>query len=1003
MADGLECDIPGLDTHWDKNWHIIALFAVIGASAVGVFLPIILQTIRGINQLALPSFPIQLGQFFGAGIIIATAFLHLFPAATDALSNPCLGEFADRYSAWAWLIAMTAVFSIHTIEWWLVEAWIGRTNQDCGYHCTTQRNLPLISGIDHGDSGDERADDDDDNMLFPAYPRAFNGSRMILPPPAMSPPVNPFVFGTSTVSQSTQSNRGKVPSTFALSKYGNYAALMQSRQHLAMVQNERMSRYLYSDPQFPMYAPSSIWPMPPVPPIPGMRDSYGLPVRGSVQAKSTPELMRKHQKSLRLTNGTSTMSSSAKAAAGYQSNGVSLRTDSFSNTGRKSRRQSKKSHRSAAEDINWKQRCVSATRLPPTTLEAGLSESLLEPLPPIPDDAGKMHTLPPVQLRAIRNEQTMRAKGVADWRSSGRSSVSPQSLGRSNHTDSFLSSRPISAALVAPGKGSSKRLSLQAFAARGAANRSSGERSNTTSPSARLDTVHETDDSWTTSQQQRNQHRQSSSVSEDGSAALVFASATSAMPPPLSGSKPPSRQATFHSSKSPKRVSIPTPPVLRAAPSSCAFRSISAASSSDAYANRQPNELGGYRADNGEHDDKFVLNFSKQHADMESASKGIAVAEGDDDSTAIHSKSTSIAQLSMPVEVKRRALATHVLEVGIALYSVLIGLALAISDSGFIALFIAICFHQFFEGLALGTSLAELYWIKAQIAAHHQISDELAADIGLESTASAFDSGNTGQNRSEASPSTPTHDEKHRSVHHAIQVDGGGELTTRDVDQGNGIASERNSNPATSAPSDAVCSDDFERLSPGQHNRQSKSRRTLASMATSFTPEPWLVNPHIEKALGTENAQSLGQRGPSTTQPPDVAAAAVAAAAKLTSESNVRPLPKYLQPRNKPERLPGWWKAWLSALVFCATTPTGIIIGLALHNIYEPHSRYALLLNGVLQSICTGILVYAGLVTLMIGGFNSAQVKQMPRLYQALLFFAVYAGAAVMAGLKIWK
>ncbi|KAJ2076544.1 low-affinity Zn(2+) transporter zrt2 [Coemansia sp. RSA 988] len=1001
MADGSECDILGVDAHWDKNWHIIALFTVIGASAAGVFLPIVLQTIRGINQLALPSFPIQLGQFFGAGVIIATAFLHLFPAATDALSNPCLGEFADRYSAWAWLIAMTAIFTIHSIEWWLVEAWIGRTSQDRGHHCTNQRNLPLISGIDHGDSSDERADDDEeDNMLFPAFPRAFNDPRMVLPPPVMSPPVNPFVFGTSTMSRSTQSNCRRIPSTFALSKYGNYAALMQSRQHLAMVQNERMSRYLYSDPQFPMCAPSSIWPMPPVPPIPGMRGSYGQPVRGSVHAKSTPELMRKHQKSLRLTNGTSTMSSSAKAAAGYQSNGVSLRTDSFSNTGKNSRRQSKKHHRSAAEDINWKQRCVSATRLPPTTLEAGLSDSLLEPLPPIPADASNVHTSPSAQLRAMQNEQTMRAMGIADWRSSGRSSVSPQSLGRSNHTDSFLSSRPISAALVAPGKGSSKRLSLQAFAARGAANLSSDGRSNTTSPSARLDTVHETDDSWTTSQQQ---HRQSSSVSEDGSGVLIFASATSAMPPPPHNSKDPSRQSTFHSTKSPKRVSIPTPPVLRAAPSSCAFRSINAASSSNAYASRFPEDLNDHRTDKDNHDGEAALHFSKQRANMENTNEGIVVVEGDADSTAIHSKPMSVTQLSMPVEVKRRALATHVLEVGIALYSVLIGLALAISDSGFIALFVAICFHQFFEGLALGTSLAELYWIKAQIAAHHQITDELAADIGLEYTASAFGNRNAGPNRSDASPSSPAQDEKHRSAHHSIQIDGT-ELSPHDVHQSNGVASERNSNPATSAPSDAICSENFERLSPGHHNRQSKSRRTLASMATSFTPEPWLVNPHIEKTLGTENAQSLAQRGPSTTQPPDVAAAAAAAAAaKLNSESNIQPLPKYLLPRNKPERLPGWWKAWLSALAFCATTPTGIIIGLALHNIYEPHSRYALLLNGVLQSICTGILVYAGLVTLMIGGFNSAQVKLLPRSFQVLLFFAVYAGAAVMAGLKIWK
>ncbi|KAI8322376.1 Zinc/iron permease [Martensiomyces pterosporus] len=202
-------------------------------------------------------------------------------------------------------------------------------------------------------------------------------------------------------------------------------------------------------------------------------------------------------------------------------------------------------------------------------------------------------------------------------------------------------------------------------------------------------------------------------------------------------------------------------------------------------------------------------------------------SNNEEDSTAIHSKCSSLTKITYPVEVKRRALATYILELGIALYSVLIGLALAVSDRGFTALLIAVCFHQLFEGLALGTSLAELYWIKAQIAAHGRAA--LYAE-GLE-------------------------------------------------------------------------------------------------------------------------------------EPP----------------------------------------AWISALAFTFTTPIGIIIGLALRHVYEPNSRYALLFNGVLQSICTGILIYAGLVTLMIGGFNSYQFKQLPRVFQAVLFFAVYAGAAAMASLKIWK
>ncbi|KAJ2438948.1 hypothetical protein GGF42_008124, partial [Coemansia sp. RSA 2424] len=63
------CDIAGIGADWDNDWHIAALFIIIGTSAIGVFLPIISQTTRGLGSsgLGMPVFAIQLGQFFGAG------------------------------------------------------------------------------------------------------------------------------------------------------------------------------------------------------------------------------------------------------------------------------------------------------------------------------------------------------------------------------------------------------------------------------------------------------------------------------------------------------------------------------------------------------------------------------------------------------------------------------------------------------------------------------------------------------------------------------------------------------------------------------------------------------------------------------------------------------------------------------------------------------------------------------------------------------------------------
>jgi zinc transporter 1/2/3 len=56
-----------------------------------------------------------------------------------------------------------------------------------------------------------------------------------------------------------------------------------------------------------------------------------------------------------------------------------------------------------------------------------------------------------------------------------------------------------------------------------------------------------------------------------------------------------------------------------------------------------------------------------------------------------------------------RKISTYFLEFGVALHSVLIGVALGTTDSSsFVALFIALCFHQFFEGIVLGAQIERL-------------------------------------------------------------------------------------------------------------------------------------------------------------------------------------------------------------------------------------------------------------------------------------------------------
>lgn len=65
--------------------------------------------------------------------------------------------------------------------------------------------------------------------------------------------------------------------------------------------------------------------------------------------------------------------------------------------------------------------------------------------------------------------------------------------------------------------------------------------------------------------------------------------------------------------------------------------------------------------------------------------------------------------ISLLDDGRSRSIITYLLELGVVIHSVLIGITLGTEEaSTFTALFIALCFHQFFEAVALGAQLAKL-------------------------------------------------------------------------------------------------------------------------------------------------------------------------------------------------------------------------------------------------------------------------------------------------------
>ena len=81
-----------------------------------------------------------------------------------------------------------------------------------------------------------------------------------------------------------------------------------------------------------------------------------------------------------------------------------------------------------------------------------------------------------------------------------------------------------------------------------------------------------------------------------------------------------------------------------------------------------------------------------------------------EDNGCSHAHGLAILECGPGVSTK---VSTYMLELGIALHSIFIGIALGVlAGSEFLAMTIAICFHQFFEGVALGSRIADLTFKK---------------------------------------------------------------------------------------------------------------------------------------------------------------------------------------------------------------------------------------------------------------------------------------------------
>lgn len=107
----ITCD-SGNDYDGKLNLRIASIFVILIGSALGALFPVYANRHKGMK---VPEWTFFIAKYFGSGVIVATAFIHLLAPANEALTSPCLSGPITSYD-WVEGIALMTIFSLFFVE-----------------------------------------------------------------------------------------------------------------------------------------------------------------------------------------------------------------------------------------------------------------------------------------------------------------------------------------------------------------------------------------------------------------------------------------------------------------------------------------------------------------------------------------------------------------------------------------------------------------------------------------------------------------------------------------------------------------------------------------------------------------------------------------------------------------------------------------------------------------------------------------------------------------------
>eukprot|EP00796_Vickermania_ingenoplastis_P008233 gene8232-5754_t len=104
----------GLQGQYTVGLHILALWIVLLASFLGVALPLLGKRVA---RLKLPDYVYAVGKSMGTGVVLTVGLIHMMGEAAEKFEASCVPRrFAEAYDSWAFLIASISMIVMHALD-----------------------------------------------------------------------------------------------------------------------------------------------------------------------------------------------------------------------------------------------------------------------------------------------------------------------------------------------------------------------------------------------------------------------------------------------------------------------------------------------------------------------------------------------------------------------------------------------------------------------------------------------------------------------------------------------------------------------------------------------------------------------------------------------------------------------------------------------------------------------------------------------------------------------